>query len=741
VGGLAAARETEFGLDDLTESNAGGLGRGRCRRAVSCIPAATGPAGHARAAQRAAGTGRFGELASQVRLLSSARIVKNVVIPVRDGGRLAADLYVPGDFDLGGGHAERTFPVVMEYLPYRKDDFRAGTSGTSYYDRLPESGYVFARVDIRGTGASPGVSTDEYTLEEQLDGYDAVEWLAAQPWCDGNVNMLGISYGGFTSLQVASHAPPHLRSIVPIYFTDDRYSDDCHMRGGLVRQYYDAGTYGAGMVAANALPPDPDCMGDEFAEVWEQHLGSNVPWLLEWLRHQVDGPYWRNGSVGDVADRIRCPVLMIGGWRDGYMNAPLRLFGKLKVPRKMLIGPWMHLLPDIGVPGPRIDYLHEVVRWFDHWCKGADTGIIDEPPIVVYMQRPQDPVVDRLETNGEWRAEHEWPAPRAGEKTLFLSARGELAEETSPDGAETFEYDPTVGVTGGGLFSGGLPFGLPGDQRPDEALSLCYTSEELREDVHILGRALVVLHASSTAKVIGFCARLSDVSPDGTSVLVAKGMLNATRIAGSHRDPAPLVPGRVYELPIEIDATGWVFPKGHRIRVAVASADWPDVWPTPELATNTVYRGPATPSRLVLPVVPASGSPQPPEFRPSTRGVDRQRDLVEPPVWEVSRNLLTERAEVKLALEGGERIHETRATKSELTMVAHVDRSRPWDSGVHTRISRRIVRPGSVVEARSTVSLESTKTHFQAIIDLEVLVNGARHFVRHWNDSIARHLL
>jgi putative CocE/NonD family hydrolase len=665
------------------------------------------------------------------------RIVKNVAIAMRHGGHLAADLYVPDAFDLSGG---RRFPVVMEYLPYRKDDTKPGSGGMWYYDRLPQSGYVFARVDIRGTGASPGVSTDEYTRDEQLDGYDAVEWLAAQPWCDGNVNMMGISYGGFTALQVASHAPPHLRSIVPIYFTDDRYADDCHLRGGHLRQYYDAGYYGARMVMTNALPPDPDQLGDDFAEVWEQHLASNEPWILEWLRHQVDGPYWRNGSVGDVADRIECPVFMIGGWRDGYTNPPLRLYSKLTVPRKILIGPWQHMLPDIAVPGPRIDYLHEVLRWFDHWCNGADTGILDEPPIVVYMQQPQAPVVDRLETDGEWRAEREWPAPGAQERTLFLGD-ARVAEEPSPDGAETFEYDPTVGVAGGGLFSGGLSFGLPGDQCQDEALSLCYTSDELTEDVHVLGRARVLLYASSTATVIGFCVSLSDVAPDGTSVLVAKGMLNATRVAGSHTDPAPLVPGRVYEVPIEIDATGWVFPAGHRIRVAVASADWPNVWPTPEPATNTIHRGAANPSRLVLPVVPPHGSADPPEFRPSTRSAERQRDMAEPPLWEASRNLLTERTEVRMALSGGERIHETRALENGATISVHVDPRRPWDSGVRTRAWRRIVRPGSVVEGRLTVALESTKTHLHATIDLEILADGAPHFSRHWTESTERRLL
>lgn len=190
-------------------------------------------------------------------------------------------------------------------------------------------------------------------------------------------------------------------------------SDDCHYRGGLLRMYYDTGFYGSLMVALNALPPDPEWAGSDWARLWEEHLEGSEPYILKWLRHQTDGAYWRNGSVGDVAERIRCPVFMIGGWRDGYPNPPVELYRRLTVPRKLLVGPWNHALPDVAVPGPRIDYLREVVRWLDHWCRGTDTGIMDDPPVVIYVQHSEPPVVDRLDSAGEWRAEAEWPHPAA----------------------------------------------------------------------------------------------------------------------------------------------------------------------------------------------------------------------------------------------------------------------------------------------------------------------------------------
>lgn len=665
-----------------------------------------------------------------MRQAEGVKVEKNVLIPMRDGVRLAADLYLP-DPDPG-----EPLPVVMEYIPYRKDEV---APGTRFYEYFPRHGYIVARVDIRGTGGSEGVNTDEYVLQEQLDGYDAIEWLATQPFCDGHVNQMGISYGGFTSLQVATHQPPHLTSIIPMYFTDDRYTDDCHYRGGHLRKYYDVGHYGNFMIAYNALPPYPEWSGGDWATIWEEHIERNEPYLLKWLKHQTDGLYWRHGSVRDVADRITCPVFMIGGWRDGYPNPPLRLYQALTSPKKVLIGPWNHAVPDVAIPGPRIDHLHEVVRWLDYWCKGRDTGIMDEPAVVFYMQHFEPPVVDRLEAAGEWRAETGWPPPGAGELTLHLATGGLLADELGDDGADTFEYVATVGVTGG-LWSGGLQFGLPGDQRPDEAFSLVYTSPPLEQDLHVAGRPRAVLHVSSTASVIGFAVSLSDIAPDGTSHLVAKGMLNATR-RRSLTEPEPLVPGEVYEVEVEIDTTAWRFSRGHRIRLTVASADWPNVWPTPEPATNTVYRSGATPSRLVLPTVPATGSATPPTFLPSPREMARHSDRIEPPAWEVVHDVLRGRSQVRIHETHDDRINDTTAVRREYSLVADCDPRDPASASARGRHVSRIARPNSVIEGSSDVLIQATTTHFHVTIDLELHVNGTLHHSKRWVESVPRVLL
>ena len=306
---------------------------------------------------------------------------------------------------------------------------------------------------------------------------------------------------------------------------------------------------------------------------------------------------------------------------------------------------------------------------------------MDEPPVIVYMQHYENPVVDRLEAAGRWRAETDWPPPGADERALHLGEAGSLADAPGDDGADEFEYRATVGVTGG-LWSGGLQFGLPGDQRPDEAFSLVYTSAPIEKDVHVLGRPRVVLHVSSTASVIGFAASLSDVAPDGTSHLVAKGMLNATR-RDSLTDPEPLIPGEVYELSIEIDTTAWVFHAGHRIRLAIASADWPNVWPTPQPATNTVYRGEARPSRLILPSVPPRGSAKAPRFRPSQKAMIRHSDRADPPSWRIVHDVLGGRSQVRFHEAADERINDTTVVRREYTLVADCHPHDPASASAH----------------------------------------------------------
>ena len=677
-----------------------------------------------------------------LRAADDVKLLRSLRIPMRDGVLLAADLYLPDpDGRLGVDLPGTPLPVVMDYIPYRKDE--VDPAAMPHYLELPRHGYAVARVDIRGTGSSEGHAIDEYVEQEQLDGYDAIEWLAAQPWCDGHVSMLGISYGGFTALQVATLQPPHLTSIIPVDFTDDRYTDDCHYRGGHLRMYYDLAWYGSRMIAWNAMPPDL-ASGDSTAErLWRQHIDENEPYYLAWLRHQVDGPYWRQGSVAAIADRIVCPAFLIGGWRDGYPNPPIRLFERLAGPKKLLIGPWDHRYPDVAIPGPRIDYLHEVVRWLDHWCRDVDDGVMGEPPIVVFMQEAGSQEPGRTDTPGSWRAEQAWPPAGAMERTYELGANGVLAPgdlaTDRADASDRLLYDPTVGESGG-LWSGGVPFGLPGDQRPDEARSLVYTSEPLAADLAILGRPRAIVHLTSTASVIGVAASLSDVDPDGASTLVAKGMLNVTR-RHSLTDPAPLGPGEPAELAIEIDATGWRFLAGHRLRLAIAAADWPNVWPTPEPGSVDVWHGAGRPSRLVLPVVPAAGSVAAPAFQPSPLPGRHAATAVPAPTWTVSRDMLTGRASTSVGVVTQHHTPEGTVIDRDSGCVCEVDPADPAHVVARGWHACRSTQGGRTTAARADVTVASSNAAFDVTIDLAVTIDDHVHATRRWTESIPRRLL
>ncbi len=665
--------------------------------------------------------------------LHGVRLEKNVLIPTRDGTRLAADLHWPD------GAGDGPFPAILEYIPYRKDDNTVPSHGLHHY--FAQRGYVGVRLDVRGTGASEGVNTDEYMLAEQLDGYDAIEWLAAQPWCNGAVAMWGISYGGFTSLQVAMHQPPHLKAIMPMYATDDRYTDDCHYSGGSLRGYYDVGAYGANMIAMNALAPYPEYSGADWTRIWQQHLENNTPYLPNWLSRQTDGDYWRHGSLRGNYERIQCPTLIIGGWHDGYPNPPLRIFEHLRVPKRVIIGPWTHKQPDASLPGPRIDYLREFVRWCDQWLKGIETGVMDEPPIAVYMRSYTTPRPDLAEIPGYWRAEREWPVPGASTHTLYLGTGGTLAGEAGPAGGhDSYEYRATVG-TSGGLWSGGTyEIVLPGDQRPDEAYSVSYTSPPLEESLEILGWPALTLHAASTAPVAAFVAKLCDVAPDGAVAQVTRGHLNATRRT-SLRDPEALQPGEVYELEITLDCTSWVFEPGHRVRLDLSSADWPNLWPTPYPATNTLYHGAPRPSRLTLPVLPPASLPAP-EFQPAPPRIVPAEVQAPPQSWRVVHDVLADTVGVELHAESTTRLegrsiefHEASTMES---CASNRDPARAYVRGTHRFTVRR---PASETVTTAHAVLESTREAFHLTIDLAIDIDSVPHWRRSWSHSFPRRLL
>jgi putative CocE/NonD family hydrolase len=521
---------------------------------------------------------------------------ENVWIPMPDGVRLAAKIWRPVT---SGDHP---VPGILEYIPYRKRDLTSARDSL-HHPYLAGHGYACVRVDLRGTGESGGVLADEYLEQEHLDAEEVLAWIAAQPWCTGRTGMMGISWGGFNALQVAARKPPSLGAIVISSFTDDRYSDDMHFMGGalLSDNIAEAST----MFAYSTLPPDPALVGERWREMWLDRLENCSLWVENWLTHQRRDAYWRRASVCENYSDVQVPVLASSGWADGYSNAVTRLLEHLDVPRRGLIGPWSHKYPHIGEPGPAIGYLQEVVRWWDHWLKDAENGVLDGPMLHTWMQESVPPSTSYEDRPGRWVGEPAWPSPHVHPSEHLLTRHRIARPEETVAGDEISVESPlSVGQFAGKWASYNAPPDLPYDQREEDGGSMVFDTDELTERCEILGAPVVKLVVSANKPVAMVAARLSDVAPDGRATRVTYGLLNLTHRDG-HDDPEPLVPGRKYEVTVRLNSVAQVFPPGHRIRLSLSTSYWPLAWPPPEPARLTVHTGS---SSVTLPVRPTAES-------------------------------------------------------------------------------------------------------------------------------------
>ncbi|HWM02447.1 MAG TPA: CocE/NonD family hydrolase, partial [Actinophytocola sp.] len=562
--------------------------------------------------------------------------IEHLWIPTRDGTRLAARIWLPLSAD------DEPVPAILEYIPYRKRDLTSVRDSIAH-PYLAGHGFASVRVDIRGSGESDGVLTDEYLDQEQRDAEDVLAWLAEQPWCSGRTGMMGISWGGFAALQVAARRPPSLGAICIASFTDDRFADDMHyMRGCMLSDNLaESGT----MFAYSACPPDPALTGEQWREMWRERLAAARPWVVEWLNHQRRDDYWRHASVCEDYSAIEVPVFASCGWADGYSNAVLRLMAGLSVPRKGLIGPWSHKYPHLGVPGPAIGYLQEVVRWFDRWLRDSSENAGDaaeEPVLRTWMQDSVPPSTSYEERPGRWVGERSWPSPNIRREQLPLAPhRIERSGTRAPDEVLSIESPLSVGQFAGKWCSYNAPPDLPYDQREEDGGSLVFETEVLSEPCEILGAPVVRLDVCADRPIAMVAARLSDVAEDGSATRVTYGLLNLTH-RDSHEQPAPLEPGRRYQVEIPLNGVAQSFPAGHRIRLSLSTSYWPLSWPPPEPVRLSVY---TAGSSLDLPIRPIA---VPDEVTMRTfddpEGAMPLATSVRSPGeyrWDVSRNMIT----------------------------------------------------------------------------------------------------
>ena len=520
-----------------------------------------------------------------------------VWIPLPDGVKLAADIYWPTDATTSG-----KYPVLLEYLPYRKDESRDRCY--SLYSYFQQHGYIVARVDIRGTGRSEGKTIPyEYSDIELDDGEQVIDWLSKQDWSTGKVGMFGISWGGFNSIQMAMRAPKPLKAFVSLMSTEYLYEEDVHYMDGIMH----TDSWMMSNDLYNALPGAPDYKLDAD---WEKNRFDLEPSVYTYMRHQRDGPFWDRASARGQYDKIKVPGYFIGGWFDGYRNSLPRMLENMTVPVKAMIGPWDHYFPHDAWPQPRVEWRREAVRWFDHFLKGEDTGILAEPRLAVYVRDYYPPNPALKTVPGHWRWEDGWPVKRIDHQDWYAQGDHGLTLEPARIETHTLKYKPSMGLEGGGqtMWWGSV---TP-DQQPMDDDSLVYDSDPLAAPLEILGRPDAKLRVSADASRANWVVRLSDVAPDGQVTQVTGAAFNGTH-RYSAREPQGLVPGEEFPLDIQLYFTSWKFPKGHRIRIAISNAQWPMLWPTPEPMTSTLALGGKDGARIVLPVVPP-GPERTPDF-------------------------------------------------------------------------------------------------------------------------------
>jgi hypothetical protein len=573
-------------------------------------------------------------------------IERNTPIPMRDGVLLQADIYRPETLS--------PVPAIVCRLPYNKDDLFMHMEALPPL-RAAEAGYAVVFQDTRGRYASQG---DFYPfIHEGQDGYDTIEWVAAQAWCSGAVGMVGASYFGATQWLAAVQQPPHLKALFPVV-TSSGYDEHWTYQGGAFQLGFTL------LWTLMALAPDtamrrlPGEDGprlanrllasvDHLDELYRRLPLADQPILREagvadyyfdWLAHETPDAYWQQTQIHPHYPRITVPAFNVGAWYDLFLGGTLenytgmRRAGGSQAARRgqrLLIAPWCHGNFSADYPhahfgimnsSASLDLAGLALQYFAEHLKGQPGSL------------PEDPVRIFVMGANRWRDEKDWPLPGTRYTPLYLSSQGDAASQGGrlsfdlpgeSQSADHYLYDPRhpVPTLGGPTFLPGLRMGLqagPIDQRPVESRLdvLKYTSEPLQQPLEATGPLTLVLYASSSAEDTDFVARLCDVDTDGASRLLAEGVLRARFRDGLDR-PAPLKPGQVYELRINLLATSNLFLPGHCIRLDITSSSFPRINAHPNViaplasytaedlrpALQSVYHTPLRPSHLLLPIV------------------------------------------------------------------------------------------------------------------------------------------
>ena len=634
-------------------------------------------------------------------------VFQRVLVPLGDGVELSGNLWLPA--------TDGRWPTIFTYTPYQKDSFAAPEHAT-WIGHFVAGGYAVLIVDLRGTGASDGITSGSLDVREGEDAADVIAWAAAQPWSDGGIGMFGSSYECMTAFAAAALRPPALKAIVGLEGFFDGYRDTAYP-GGARNFLGMIGAWGGMMLALQLMPPmwqDPD---GRWRRIWNNRLAEAEPFMLPWHQHQTRDEYWTERVL--AVEKIEAPTFLIGGMRDLFPDAMTRAYELIQAPKKLWLGPWQHAMPDTAAFEPA-DYLPEVIRWWDRWLLGRDNGIDEEPPVSLYVQE------------SGWRAERDWPLARSAQERFYLTPDGLRKESEREPHWLRYAADPTVGIAAGLWEPLATGLGLPLDQWEDESRSITFTSEPVAADLEITGSPVARLRIRMVAGADALVSvKLSAIEQAGRSALITSGILRASHRDGSS-DPADLTPGQDTYLEIPLAATSYLVPRGSRLSVSCACADFPKYWPLPENATIEICAGGPDGSSVDLPVAPAGEALAGRFPDPIDPSVSDPPPLVLQfrPAWKIERDLAANAVSVSTGSEFACLIADGSGTMAmQHLATASVARDRPSGARV---VSATEIRLRTPLDQEVVIESSSDVGQHGVVLSGHVMLDGQEFFRRTW---------
>ena len=538
---------------------------------------------------------------------------KNVCVPLDDGTNLRVDIFTP----LGKG----PWPVIVNAYPYQKDGMGAMFTMEAYY--LLKAGYAVVMADLRGIGASDGVSQAPFDGLRGDDLYTLIEWSAKQKWSNGKVGMAGASYGGLTSLRTASENPPSLKAIYA-NMAPATFYDSFALPGGSLSMLATLGSWLNFMNLINLFPPLYIKNRPDWRVAWKERLDGYAPYLFNAADNAIYNEYWKDIEVR--VENIKVPTCILEGWRGFSYRDGFQLYERLSVPKKLVIGPWVHTWPSFTDVEP-INYLNDIIRWFDHWLKGKDNGIMQEPPLAIYVMG-----------GNFWKYEQDWLPSRAQKSDYYLHSDGSLNNETDTNAKSiSYAHDPGVGTTAGLMSLLALGIDYPREQSEDNSRSLIFDTPVLAEAMEVVGEPALTLTLSTDMPDAAITAKLCDVAPDGQSTLITHGWRRLSRRDDLEHHQPPQ-PGKDYVINLKLWPADYQLQAGHRLRLCLALSDFPHIFPLPYTGNISLSFGDTHVQKLTLSTLTGETlAGTHPEFLPPDLSLVRG---LKPsvPHWEVRRD-------------------------------------------------------------------------------------------------------